>query len=421
VDFDVAHLFGALRGMLRPLLVNESVTLVFDEPPTPLILHTDEAKVSQILRNFISNALKFTERGEVRIAATRMGDGDAVAFTVADTGIGIAAEDQERIFQEFTQIDSPVQRRVRGTGLGLPLCRKLAELLGGSASVASQPGRGATFTAVIPVHFGAALAAQPDWEVEADHLPVLIVEDKAEELLIYERMLAGSVFQPLPARTLREARLALDAFRPRAVVLDVLLRGEESWDFLVELKRRADTRDVPVMVVSTVEDRGKGLALGADAYCVKPIDRHTLLRHLLQLVRPADVRRVLVVDDEEIFRYVLRQHLLGPHHAIFEAAGGREALRMAQVEQPDVICLDLMMPDVDGYEVLRQLKGDPTTRDIPVVLITSKALEAAERSELLASAVAILPKDRVSREDAVAAVDEAMRLAGAPGGGGGHA
>ena len=414
VEFDVGHLFGTLRGMLRPLLVNESVALVFDEPDTPLVLHTDEAKVSQILRNFISNALKFTERGEVRIGAAVVDDGRAVAFHVSDTGIGIAPADQELIFQEFTQIESPVQRRVRGTGLGLPLCRKLAELLGGRVSIESELGLGATFTAEIPVLYASQVPEQPDWQLEANRIPVLVIEDQPETLLVYERMLAGSAFQVLPARSLREAYLALGGFQPRAIVLDLLLRGEETWGFLAELKRRPDTHDIPVLVVSTVEDPDKALALGADSFCVKPIDRQTLLHELLRLIDPDNVKRVLVVDDEEIFRYVLRQHLVTPTHAVFEAANGREALRIAQAERPDVICLDLMMPDVDGFEVLRQLKGDPTTRDIPVVVITSKALEDGERAQLAAAAT-ILPKDRVSREETVAAVDEALRLgAGSP-------
>src|SRR5262249_51286513 len=163
IEFDVAHLFGALRGMLRPLLVGEAVTLVFDEPEDVPSLYTDEAKVSQILRNFISNALKFTERGEVRVTARLLPDRNAVAFSIADTGIGIAPEDQERIFQEFTQIDSPLQRRVQGTGLGLPLCRKLAELLGGSVHVESTPGVGSTFTAIVPTVFESEPSVRPVW------------------------------------------------------------------------------------------------------------------------------------------------------------------------------------------------------------------------------------------------------------------
>jgi signal transduction histidine kinase/CheY-like chemotaxis protein len=412
VEFEVANLFGALRGMLRPLRVNESVGLVFEEPEGIPSLQTDEAKVSQILRNFISNALKFTERGEVRVSARLAAGGDAVAFSVADTGIGIAPEDQERVFQEFTQIDSPVQRRVKGTGLGLPLCRKLAELLGGATSVESTPGVGSTFTAVIPILYAPAFAAPVSWEVDPERVPVLVVEDSAETMLLYEKFLAGAGFQVLPARTLREARHALAAVRRRAIVLDIMLRGEDAWTFLTDVKRRDDTREIPLVVVSTVEDEGKGMALGADAYCLKPIDRQRLVQTLRRLTAPETVKRVLVVDDEEISRYLLRQNLVGPQHLVLEAASGREAIRLARAERPDVICLDLVMPDVDGFEILQQLKTDPVTRDIPVVIVTSKRLDEAERRRLLERATTILNKEAVSRERAVAAVEEALRVAG---------
>jgi signal transduction histidine kinase len=152
-EFEVANLFSALRGMLRPLLINRSVKLVFEEPSGLPLLDTDEGKVSQILRNFISNALKFTERGEVRVSAALAEDGGNVIFAVADTGIGIAPEDQKRVFDEFEQVENVLQKRVRGTGLGLPLCLRLAALLGGTLSVTSQPGVGATFRAVIPIRY----------------------------------------------------------------------------------------------------------------------------------------------------------------------------------------------------------------------------------------------------------------------------
>jgi len=171
------------------------------------------------------------------------------------------------------------------------------------------------------------------------------------------RCLASTPFQALVARNLHEARQALAAFRPRAVVLDIVLRGEDSWTFLAELKRQPDAVAMPVMVVTMVGDERKGLALGADAYCVKPIDRQTLLHTLTRLVAPETVKRILIVDDEEISRYVLRQHLQSPRHVVLEASSGAEAVRLARAQQPDVICLDLAMPDVDGYEVLRQLKA----------------------------------------------------------------
>src|SRR5262249_40741475 len=177
IEFAVGHLLGALRGMLKPLLVNDSIALVFEEPEDVPPLYTDEAKVSQILRNFLSNAIKFTERGEVRVTARFLEDENAVVFAVADTGSGIAAEAQALIFQEFTQIDSPLQRRVQGTGLGLPLCRKLADLLGGRVEVESEPGVGSTFTAVIPAVYAPLMGPPPTWEVDPRRVPLLVVED----------------------------------------------------------------------------------------------------------------------------------------------------------------------------------------------------------------------------------------------------
>jgi CheY-like chemotaxis protein len=413
VDFEVANLFGALRGMLRPLLANESLNLVFEEPEGIPPLHTDEGKVSQILRNFISNALKFTERGEVRVSAQLVPGSDLVRFAVADTGIGIALEDQQRIFQEFTQVDSPIQRRVKGTGLGLPLCRKLAELLGGEVSVVSQPGEGSTFTATIPMmHHGAAHRAPPAFAFDPDRVPVLVIEDSAEAMLVYEKQLTPAGFQVLPARSLREAREALAAVRPKAVILDILLHGEDTWRFLLEFKRQEETRSIPVLVVTTVDDRSKGMALGADEYCVKPLERTELVQRLTRLTG-RDVKRVLVVDDEEVSRYVIRHHIIAHERVVLEASSGAEAMQVARSQQPHVIMLDLFMPDTDGFAMLRQLKSDPATRDIPVIIVTSMHLGQADQRELLQMASGIITKDRLSRERAIAAIDEAIRLAAA--------
>ena len=409
IEFDVGHLFGALRGMLKPLLVSESVALVFEEPEQLPALYTDEAKVSQILRNFLSNALKFTERGEVRVTARHLADENAIAFAVADTGSGIAPEDHELIFQEFTQIDSPLQRRVQGTGLGLPLCRKLADLLGGRVSVESELGVGSTFTAVIPTIYEPLRGPAPAWEVDPRRVPVLVVEDSGETLLVYDRMLASAGFQVLGARTLREARDALASFRPRAIILDILLKGEDAWTLLTDLKRHPDLRHIPVAVVTTLEDEGKALALGADVYCRKPVDRQRLLAIVAPLAAPDSSKRVLVADDEEVFRYVLRQHLLAARHVISEAATGEEALRLARAERPDLICLDLEMPGLGGAEVLRLLREDPGTRDIPVVVVTGMPLDDADRRELDALRAHVLSKDMVSREQVLATVDAATR------------
>jgi CheY-like chemotaxis protein len=390
--------------------VGSAVSLVFDEPEGIPPLHTDEGKLSQILRNFVSNALKFTERGEVRISARLAGLGGSIVFDVQDTGIGIAPEDQERIFQEFTQIESAIQRRVRGTGLGLPLCRKLAELLGGTVSVRSTPGAGSTFTAEIPIVYASVHDVERlVWEPLPDRIPVLVVEDSVETAMLYEKYLVGAGCQVLHARTCREAREALTLMKPRVILLDVLLQGEDTWTLLTELKRRPETQGIPVVLATTVDDQAKGISLGADAYLMKPVDRQRLVQQVVSLAQPERARRVLIVDDEEISRYLIRQSLASPNIEVLEAANADEALRLAAKERPGAICLDLMMPEVDGEQVLRRLKGDHRTREIPVFIITSKALDPVEREQLLGLAAGVITKESLSRERILARVEEAMR------------
>ncbi len=277
-SFDVSNVFAALRGVFRALAASESVALIFEEPGDVPALHTDESKVSQIVRNFISNALKFTEQGEVRVSTAYDADRDEVTFCVADTGIGIAREHRERIFEEFAQIDGPLQRRVKGTGLGLPLCKRLAELLGGRVEISSQLGVGSRFAVSIPRQY-----------------------------------------------------------------------------------------------------------------------RH---QHLSP-PHGAARRKLLVIDDEEISRYLLRNLLAGPHD-ILEASGGKEGLRQALEEKPDMIFLDLTMPDMNGVEVLNRLKTDRSTAAIPVVIVTAQALEPGEEKELARHTVAILSKNALSRAAALA-------------------
>ena len=393
-DFDVTSLFSSLRGMLRPLLVNESVSLVFENPAGLPPLTTDEGKVSQILRNLVSNALKFTERGEVRVSATLNSSADAVVFSVADTGIGIAPDDQERIFQEFGQLDNPIQRRVRGTGLGLPLSRKLAALLGGGLTVESEAGVGSTFFATIPITHVEPEPAGPaaDPEIDPLRVPVLVVEDSPEEMLVYEKFLKGSGFQVVRAMTTRQARHALAQMPPAAIVLDILLRGEDAWSLLAEIKRDPATRDIPVLVVSTVDDQAKGLALGADAYAMKPMQRRWLLDHLRRLTGRQPVRRVLVIDDDEISRYLVRGLLDDLPCLVSEARGGEEGLRRARQDAPDAIFLDLVMPGVSGFEVLERLRAETATREVPVVVVTSKVLDDVERRRLEGLGAAIVSK-----------------------------
>jgi signal transduction histidine kinase/CheY-like chemotaxis protein len=422
VEFDVEHLFGALRGMLRPLLVNPSLSLVFEDAASIPPLQSDEAKVSQILRNFISNALKFTEAGEIRVSA-RLTEPDTVVFSVSDTGIGIAVEDQERIFEEFTQIDSPVQRRVRGTGLGLPLARRLAGLLGGQVTVESTLGLGSTFSLTLPLVYHPSdietAPRRPDvavaWEPDPARLPILVVEDDPAMIVVYQRLLRSTTFQVVPARSLGEARALLRSLRPHAIILDVVLGGEEAWSFLTEVKGDDAIHDIPVLVVTQVDDARKALTLGADHFARKPIERRWLLERLHALNAGGGLRRALVIDDDEVARYLIKGLLRDTPFVVSEAANGEAGLELARSQQPSVIFCDLHLPGMSGLDVADALRGDPATRDIPIIISTMRVVTSELREGLDRRGLAVMSKEALANHDGPAVVRQALARSGVEG------
>jgi signal transduction histidine kinase/CheY-like chemotaxis protein len=404
-EFLATSLFSALRGMLRPLLVNESVALVFDDPGDIPSFYTDEAKISQILRNFISNALKFTERGEVRVSAALVGDGTAVRFVVADTGIGIAADDQERIFEEFAQIDHPIQTRVRGTGLGLPLTRRLAALLGGTVSVESELGTGSTFTATIPLVYGARPAGLERRQRAHARAALLLVTDAPELSARYTALLRGSGWEVAATSDVANAVAETVRTEARAIVVD-LRRDTGGWAVVRDLAGDAATGHVPVLAVSAIDDSGRARGAGAAAWSATPLTRAWLTDALREAAGMGASPVALVVDDDPVARYVARQRLEDLGCAVSEAAGGLEGIARARHEHPDLIVLDLVMSDRSGFEVLDALGDDADLRDIPVVVLTSKLLEPAERRRLAPRVVMVLAKDTVGY-----ALPEALRAA----------
>lgn len=413
--FDVAGLFASLRGMMRPLVSSDQVALVLDEPAGLADMETDVGKVAQILRNLIGNALKFTTRGEVRVAAEAAGDG-AVRFTVRDTGIGIAPADQARIFEEFYQVDSPLQRQVKGSGLGLALSRQLAERLGGTLTVESAPGKGSTFTLVIPSRHLEVSEFQGMVErsraVTTGDQPVLVVEDDRQTLFLYEKYLRGSGFAVIPARSVEQAREVLKGMTPAAIVLDVMLEGESTWTFLQDLKTGEATRTIPVLVVTVTSREEQARALGADEFFLKPMERDLLLAKLRSMAQRRTVDSVLVIDDDDVSRYLVRKHLDGLPYRVLEASNGDAGLRIARKELPSVIFLDFVLGDMSAFDVLDELKRDPNTRSIPVIIHTSKNLAEEERKRLAVSASTILSKHSLSREIAIGRIRDVLAHSG---------
>jgi len=396
--FEVHELFSGLKGMLKPLLAdNNSVDLVFEDAGGLPSLRTDEGKVSQILRNLISNALKFTPEGSVTVSAEML-EGDEVLFTVKDTGIGIAPEHFETIFKEFSQVENPLQERYRGTGLGLPLCRNLAILLGGKIWLESTPGQGSTFFVKIPA-FYVGEAAQPEDSPmppapEFHRAPVLFLEDDPQTAHLFESFLRNSEFQPILVSTIALAESWTARHTPAAVVADIHIGEELSLEFVSGL--RAQNSGLPVIVTSVYPESEDAIAMGGDIFLPKPVERDVLLRELRRLTSNTGSLRVLLVDDNEVARYIVRDLLDQPWLNIEEASNGTEAMSSLGKSLPDALILDLLMPDISGFEILRLLRAEPATLNLPVLVYTSKRLSEAEAAQLASWQAKVIRKEDVA-------------------------
>lgn len=401
-DFEVPELFGGLKGMLKPLLAdNTSVELVFEDSSAIPTLHTDEGKVSQILRNFISNAIKFTQQGEVRVSARLTGEGN-ILFQVSDTGIGIAPEHHETIFQEFTQIENAFQARYHGTGLGLPLCRNLALLLGGMVWVESELGQGSKFYAEIPlVYSGEADVSQASPPVPAPEFnrpPVLLIEADQETFQDLETHFRKSEFQLIHAENLAKASQWLDRHMPEAIIFDLDGESAAVWDLLAAVGKKYKTsgEPPPVIVQGTADDQAAACSKGAQVFLKKPVAAATVLEELRRMTHRQEPCRLLLVDDNELSLYILRELLNRPWLDLIEARNGTDALEIVRHERLDGMLLDLLMPGMSGFDVLEQLRAMEQARKLPVVVYTSKSLTADEKQRLKALNAGVLPKADVA-------------------------
>ncbi len=396
--FEVHELFSGLKGMLKPLLAdNNSVELIFEDADGLPILRTDEGKVSQILRNLISNALKFTRKGSVTVSSNIV-DEQTILFTVRDTGIGIAPEHFETIFKEFSQVENSLQERYRGTGLGLPLCRNLATLLGGKIWLESKPGQGSSFFVTIPtVYVGESLPAEEASMPPAPEFhraPVLLLEDDPQTAHVLETHLRNSEFQPIVASTLAQAESWTARHTPIAVVADLFMGEEQSLDFVTRLRDQFPS--LPLILTSVHEEPDLSIAGEKILFLPKPVARDVLLRELRKLTSRTGVVRLLLVDDNEVSRYILRDLLDQPWLDISEAANGTEALASLSENPPDAAILDLLMPDISGFEVLRQVRSQPSTKDLPILIYTSKVLSTAEKSQLESWQARVIRKEDIA-------------------------
>jgi PAS domain S-box-containing protein len=390
---------AAITGVLtvaRGIAARKNIALVADLPPDLPLLRVDPAKFKQVLFNLVSNGVKFTPDGGTVTVAARATETHTLRVTVADTGIGIRPEDHDRVFREFEQVDSAYARTQKGTGLGLALTKRLVELHGGSIQLESAgPDRGTTFIVEFPLEARApapAPAPAPASRMDAAVATrsrtgrplVLVVEDDERALSLLDDYLVSGGYDVAHARTAAEALELAAALRPFAITMDVLLPDRSGWELLKSFKEQPEIRDVPVVVVSITDDKHLGFSLGAVDFLVKPVSRRQVLETLSRLVvrREQPIRTVLVVDDEPDSVAALVTAMEGSGITVLEADNGRAGLELAGTHRPDAIVLDLLMPNMTGFEFVERLRAAPATAELPILVYTSMDITAEERARL---------------------------------------
>jgi signal transduction histidine kinase/CheY-like chemotaxis protein len=406
---EVAALLRQVGADFSEAAIRKGLKLETSAAPGLRTVTSDPARLTQLLGNLVGNALKFTDNGSIAVRAEPRGE-DRWALIVADTGIGVPPEEQEAIFEEFRQGEPQEHRGRGGTGLGLAISRKLAQALGGSIELESEPGKGSRFTVLLPrvpreEPKEAAAGAVPFVSREPGQKTILVVDDDegVRELLAFE-------LKPHGVRVLQaadgSAGLAIARReKPDAILLDVLMPNLDGWQTLRALKNNPETSEIPVVIVSVVENRAFGVSLGAFDHLVKPVDRTALLLTLSRAGALATRGPILVVDDDPDVRRLLENELVSAGYRVRTAAGGAEALEAIHRERPAAMLLDLAMPPPDGFEVLYRIRQDAALRDLPVIVITARELSSSEREALERSASRVLLKG----SDASLLVEEILR------------
>jgi len=374
----------------------------------------DAGKVKQMLLNLASNAVKFTpEGGMVTIQTRRLPDSVEVSFT--DTGIGIDKQDQERIFHEFQQVDSGVGRSQPGTGLGLTLTRRFARLHGGDVRLESESGKGSAFTITLPIQAHGQETPAPSISTtrvpDASRPLVLVVEDDPAAAELLTRQLERAGFGTEVARSGGEAISKAIERKPAAITLDILLPDLDGWEVLTRLKREPATSEIPVVVVSVVDNPELGIALGALDYFVKPVPAKELINRLSRFRfgrKAGEKPRILVVDDETANREWLKRILEPAGFAVIQAKGGREAIDLAKSRKPDLVLLDLMMPEVTGFDVVEALRADDATKSTPIMVLTAKNLTEADIRQLNGHVSTILKRGSTGASDLLQLLRQAV-------------
>ncbi|WP_051631242.1 response regulator [Afifella pfennigii] len=398
--FQVEGLIEEVGTTIAPLIDKKGNVLEIVADADLGEMRSDEMKIRQSLFNLLSNASKFTEAGTIRLNVRPVvgPDGaDWLEFAVSDTGIGMTPEQKGRLFEAFTQADVSTSRNYGGTGLGLTITRQFCRMLGGDVTVESEHGKGSTFTLSLPRHAEMPVEEAKQAGEKGALGTVLIVDDDTATREALSQVFAGEGYRVLTAAGGKQGlRLAREE-KPTAIILDIIMPDPDGWTVLRSLKQDPELRDIPVILATVLGDRDMGLALGAAEHLTKPVDASELKRLLGRLVTEAQAADVLVVDDDPGTRDMLRRALTREGWSVREAQDGVDGLAQALRARPAVILLDLMMPRMDGFELLAALRQEESTRDVPVAIITSKDLTREERRWLESNTLEVFQKGAYNR------------------------
>jgi signal transduction histidine kinase/CheY-like chemotaxis protein len=384
---DLVQAVGESLAGLRPLADRKRQQLEATVPQA--VIEIDRGRLRQILYNLLSNAIKYTPEGG-RVWVEGEVHGDVVRVTVADTGVGISTEDQAHVFEEFRQVGDPAAHET-GTGLGLALTQRLVHAFGGRIELESTPGVGSRFSVVLPGVVDANATEPANVAAEAPRPTptpqpgdVLIIEDDPAAVGLLRAYLEKDGYRVRVAADGAAGLAAARRQRPAAIVLDVLLPGIDGWDLLRILKSEEGLRDVPVIIVSVVDEREIGLALGAVDYFLKPIDPEALLACLARYAPTTKDRnvRVLAVDDDPAALRVIEATLGRDGYTFTGVTSGREALELVRRDRFDFVICDLVMPELSGFDVVAALQADPRTRDLPILILTAREVTNADKARL---------------------------------------
>ena len=407
--FEVSVMIDSVAAVIDPLVSKNANTLKINRGQSLGLMRADMTKVRQSLFNLLSNAAKFTESGEVTLDVSR--EAGWITFRVADTGIGMTEKQMTKLFQAFSQTDLATASKYGGTGLGLAITQKFCRMMGGDVTAESEQGIGSIFTIRLPAEVRDTEAktaplikatAEPATESAGT---ILVIDDDQAVRELMERFLIREGFRVECAASGDEGiRLAKEK-RPDAITLDVIMPGMDGWAVLAALKADPEIADIPVIMLTMIDDRNIGFALGADDYLTKPVDRERLFSVLKKYRHSAGGCRVMIVDDDPSARDMISRLLAKEECAVIEAANGREAINQMKNQRVDLILLDLMMPEMDGFEFIKELEAREEWRGIPIVVITAKDVSNEDRLRL-GHVEKILQKGAYSREQLLVEVRE---------------